>query len=265
MKIPRRELQLLVCVVALVAAFVLSGTTWIAIGSKSGYGDLSWVLICAFDAYIVTALIAWWAPSSARSEVFARRSVYGMTLASSVTQGIYHSADVLARHEPAWQAGLALVVGLAIPVVAALTVHSLTLSQAGQDRGDEPAPASVLDAASSQPAQLDESPAALAPLAPQTQRTAVPQAAPAPQPAATEAVPLHSSRPAAPAPQRRSAPANPRGSGVDITIEDVRAGLAAGKSPKQIATQYGCHVATVHRRMRLIPKQRAQSLMRVAR
>lgn len=246
MKIPRRELQLLICVVALVFAFVLSGTTWIEIGHRSGYGALSWMLICAFDAYIIAVLLAWWEPNSARSEAFARRSVYGMTLASSVTQGIYHSAAVLALHEPAWQAGLALVVGLAIPVVAALTVHSLTLSQA-----------SVLDAARNQPAQPAESLADLVPSAPQTQRTAVPQAALTPQPAATEAAPLQ--------PARAAAPANPRGSGVDITIEDVRAGLAAGKSPKQIATQYGCHVATVHRRMRLIPKERARSMMRVAR
>lgn len=118
--------------VTLVASFVLSFTTWWALGGVGGYDVqlasgytiyLSWALALCVDGYIVTALVTWLSPVSERVAKFARWNMYGAAGIGVVAQSAFHAASVWDATHTGWKATLAGGVGALPPLFAALSVH----------------------------------------------------------------------------------------------------------------------------------------------
>lgn len=120
---------------ALLAAFVLSWTTWVGIGDIAEYGVYKYALPVCVDGYIVTVLMAWIAPRDSRAAANAKRNVYVSAGLSILTQSVYHGCLVYSHTETAWKAGIAWLAGALPPLFAALSVHFRTgvRTQTGTD------------------------------------------------------------------------------------------------------------------------------------
>ncbi|MGH3780888.1 MAG: hypothetical protein ACRDRO_09735, partial [Pseudonocardiaceae bacterium] len=57
--------------VCIVASFILSAITWVALGDIGGYGVLRFVMPAVVDSYIVCCIVTWLAPVSERVARFA--------------------------------------------------------------------------------------------------------------------------------------------------------------------------------------------------
>lgn len=123
---------------ALLAAFVLSWTTWVGIGDIAEYGFYKYALPVCVDGYIVTVLMAWIAPRDSRAAANAKRNVYVSAGLSILTQSVYHGCLVYSHTETAWKAGIAWLAGALPPLFAALSVHFRTgvRTQTGTDTID---------------------------------------------------------------------------------------------------------------------------------
>lgn len=117
-----RQISLAACLLAILASFVLSFTTWLDLGTLAGYASLAVALPFCVDGYVVCALTTWLLPgSSDRLARLARLNLYGVGLASVLAQASYHGW--LVGSASPGKALLAVVVGALPPAVAVLAVH----------------------------------------------------------------------------------------------------------------------------------------------
>lgn len=112
----------------ILASFVLSFVTWVAVGDLAGYGMVAFALAVCIDGYIVTALVTWMAPVTDEIAVFARRNVYGAAVGGALAQGVYHGATAWDTSHSVWKTVLASGVGAAVPALTALGVHMRCLA-----------------------------------------------------------------------------------------------------------------------------------------
>src|SRR3954469_14153039 len=119
-----RQISTVACWVAIVGGFVLSFSTWLALGVLSGFGLLALALPLCVDGYMTTALTAWLTPGvSDRLAEFARNNHYVTSLVGVFAQGAYHGASVLSLGDPDWKTSLATIVGGFPMAIATLAVH----------------------------------------------------------------------------------------------------------------------------------------------
>lgn len=117
-----RQISLAACVLAILASFVLSFSTWLALGLLAGFGTLAVALPFCVDGYVVTALTTWLLPgTSDHLARLAKANLYGIGLASVISQAGYHGWLVGAGSPG--KAVLAVVVGALPPAVAVAAVH----------------------------------------------------------------------------------------------------------------------------------------------
>lgn len=117
-----RQISLAACVLAILASFVLSFSTWLALGLLAGFGTLAVALPFCVDGYVVTALTTWLLPgTSDHLARLAKTNLYGIGLASVISQAGYHGWLVGAGSPG--KAVLAVVVGALPPAVAVAAVH----------------------------------------------------------------------------------------------------------------------------------------------
>lgn len=115
----------LACWLAIIASFVLSFSTWLALGVLAGFGALAVAMPFCVDGYTVTALTTWLLPGvSDRLAKFARNNLYSVGVLGMLSQGSYHAW--LAATSPGASQGktaLAFAVGLFPMAIATLAVH----------------------------------------------------------------------------------------------------------------------------------------------
>lgn len=262
-----RQLSTVACCVAILASFLLSAGTWLALGTLAGFGVLAFAMPLAVDGYVVTAITVWLAdgiPASVASQ--AKYNLYAVGAASVIAQASYHGW-LIGTGSPG-KASLAVVVGALPPLVAVLAVHlraravrevsEAATPAATPQRRPEAAPA-PLPAARPEvvtPAVTASSQLATAALGLSAQRTAAsPQSAP---PRATAQFAAVASSPAdppaavpakvAPAPHKVEKSRSPS-SGNGTGELDVRRMLADGLTTAQIAARLGCSPRTATRRI----------------
>ena len=121
-----REVGTVACWLAIVASFVLSFSTWLALGQLAGFGTFAIALPFCVDGYVTTALATWLTSSvSPQLAQFAKRNLYAVGLVGMLAQASYHAWNV----QPADALGLpgktllAFVVGLLPMAIATLAVH----------------------------------------------------------------------------------------------------------------------------------------------
>lgn len=237
-----RDVSTAACWLAILASFVLSFSTWLALGQLAGFGVLAVALPFCVDGYVVTALTTWLTPGlSEKLARFARANLYAVGAGSVLAQASYHAASVLGQAQ--WKLPLAFAVGGFPPAIATLAVH--IRARAVRELAQQPEPTSQLEPATAPTAaQVDRtvSPALSAPLA--SLRPATTALDPSPQPvtaAATASPAPVATPPAAPRPARLAAPRpaeEQSGSGPRTkrpTVDDVRPLVAAGLGRSQIA------------------------------
>lgn len=261
-----REISTLACWVAILASFVLSFSTWLALGTLAGFGVLAMAMPFCVDGYIVTSLTTWLTPGvSERLARLARGNLYSVGLVGVVAQAGYHGWLAFPEGALGWPGRSVLATGVgALPMaVATFAVHIRAMA--------------VREPASSQPApELQTAPAtalATAPASATRQHLAPPTATPAPP--VTQPVPdsqpvrvapaVSAARPAAPAtapgPQPKTPPrqkVEQSGSGPrrSVTVDDVRPLIRAGLGRNAIAQQLGIGTGVARR---LIDEANAES------
>lgn len=257
-----REISTAACWLTIVASFVLSFSTWLALGQLAGFGVLAVALPFCVDGYVVTSLTTWLMPEvSAKLARFARANLYAVGLVGVTAQAGYHGW-LVASGTPAGGQGqilLATAVGALPMAVATLAVH-IRARVARELAALQPVP--VAQAATTTPlSDLTSTPA------PQPEKSAAPPI-PAPSPRTSETpraqdamvttrpvqVPAVAPTPraAAPAPQRTARPrpiAEESGSGPrrEVTVDDVRPLVRAGLGRNAIAERLGVGTGVARR------------------
>jgi hypothetical protein len=225
--------------VCIVASFILSAITWVALGDIGGYGSLRYVMPAVVDSYIVCCIVTWLAPVSPRVARFAFWNMYGAAFVGVAAQSIYHCATVWESTHSTWKAPLALVLGAIPPAFAFAGVH--IRGMASRDRTTAQAPDTRTWRESQRleplaPAQTDTTPAKLDNPA----QTPAPIAS-APQPTFRQIIPPPPTATAtqSPVPQPRAPQISPA---PQLSLyQSNKLAVAAklygqGKSPKQVAT-----------------------------
>lgn len=246
-----RDVSTAACWLAILASFVLSFSTWLALGQLAGFGVLAVALPFCVDGYVVTALTTWLTPGlSEKLARFARANLYAVGLGSVLAQASYHAASVLGQGQ--WKLPLAFAVGGFPPAIATLAVHirARAVRELAQlsEPASQPAPATastadpldrVPEPALSAP-PLARPPATTVPTASAQPVTAAVSASPEPAPARVVAPPRP--RPAPPRPLEESSGSGPR---TNVpTVDDVRPLIAAGLGRNQIAQRLGIGTGT---------------------
>lgn len=116
--------------ICLVASFVMSIVTWVALGDIAGYGVMRFVMPAVVDTYISCALITWLTVPDREVGQLARRNTYGAAAFGTLTQAIYHGAvmwtgDLQHPGHIAWRACLAFICGGIPPAGAFLSAHMI--------------------------------------------------------------------------------------------------------------------------------------------
>lgn len=257
-----REISTAACWLTIVASFVLSFSTWLALGQLAGFGVLAVALPFCVDGYVVTSLTTWLMPEvSAKLARFARGNLYAVGLVGVTAQAGYHGW-LVASGTPAGGQGqilLATAVGALPMAVATLAVH-IRARVARELAAPRPAPVAQtaittpLSGLASTPApQPEKSAASLSP-APSLRTSEAPRAQDVTvttRPAQVPAV-APTSRVAAPAPQRTARPrpiAEESGSGPrrEVTVDDVRPLVRAGLGRTAIAERLGIGTGVARR------------------
>lgn len=121
-----REVSTLACWVAILASFVLSFSTWLALGTLAGFGVLAVAMPFCVDGYIVTSLTTWLTPGvSERLARFARANLYSVGLVGVAAQAGYHGWLAFPEGATGWpgRSVLATAVGALPMAIATLAVH----------------------------------------------------------------------------------------------------------------------------------------------
>lgn len=257
-----REISTAACWLTIVASFVLSFSTWLALGQLAGFGVLAVALPFCVDGYVVTSLTTWLMPEvSAKLAKFARANLYAVGLVGVTAQAGYHGW-LVASGTPAGGQGqtlLATAVGALPMAVATLAVH-IRARVARELAAPRPVPAAQtaittpLSGLASTPAPQPEKSAAPLSPAPSLRTSETPRAQDATvttRPAQVPAV-APTSRVAAPAPQRTARPrpiAEESGSGPrrEVTVDDVRPLVRAGLGRNAIAERLGVGTGVARR------------------
>lgn len=229
-----REISTAACWLTIVASFVLSFSTWLALGQLAGFGVLAMALPFCVDGYVVTSLTTWLMPEvSAKLARFARGNLYAIGLVGVTAQAGYHGWLVAAG-----QSGrvlLATAVGALPMAVATLAVH-LRARVARELTTLQSAPTALANTAT-------------------TSAIATP-AQPAPQPVIAPPEPEQPAQPparaAAPRPERKTQPRPPAeasGSGPrrSVSVDDVRPLVRAGLGRTAIAQRLDIGTGTARR------------------
>jgi hypothetical protein len=117
-----RQISLAACLLAILASFVLSFSTWLALGVLAGFGALAVALPFCVDGYVITALTTWLLPGTSDHVArLARANLYGIGAASVISQASYHGWLIGSASPGA--AALAVAVGALPPAVAVAAVH----------------------------------------------------------------------------------------------------------------------------------------------
>lgn len=181
----------------ILASFVLSATTWIALGDLAGFTEstvvhlrggatfvprLAWLMPVVVDGYVVVALLTWMAPVPPEVQRFARNNTYGAAALGLVVQSTYH-ATLGAQVSPMTSV-LSAVIGAMPPGFAALAIHlrTVVIRRAVPELGRSHATHATVELTSAPLARQSAStgaPAATLPKAPRT-RTRAPRKATAP-------------------------------------------------------------------------------------
>lgn len=261
-----REISTAACWLTIVASFVLSFSTWLALGQLAGFGALAVALPFCVDGYVVTSLTTWLMPEvSAKLARFARGNLYAVGLVGVTAQAGYHGWLVASGtpQQPAGGQGqilLATAVGSLPMAVATLAVH-IRARVARELTAPRPAPVAQtatttpFNGLASTPAPQPEKSAALLSPAPSLRTSETPRAQDATpvtaRPAQVPAV-APTSRGAAPAPRRTARPrpiAEESGSGPrrEVTVDDVRPLVRAGLGRAAIAQRLGVGTGVARR------------------
>lgn len=115
--------------ICIVASFVLSFITWVALGDIGGYGLLRFVMPLVVDSYIVCCIVTWLSPISDRVARFAFWNMYAAAGIGVVAQSAYHCASVWESGHSTWKALLALLLGAIPPAFAFAGVHIRGMSR----------------------------------------------------------------------------------------------------------------------------------------
>src|SRR5437763_7333036 len=121
-----REVSTLACWVAILASFVLSFSTWLALGTLAGFGMLAVALPFCVDGYIVTSLTTWLTPGVSNGLArFARSNLYSVGLVGVTAQAGYHGWLAFPEGATGWpgRSVLATAVGALPMAIATLAVH----------------------------------------------------------------------------------------------------------------------------------------------
>lgn len=227
-----REISTAACWLAIFASFVLSFSTWLALGDLAGFGRLALAMPLCVDGYIVTALATWLMPEvSERLARFARANLYSVGLASVAAQAGYHGG--IAYGQAVWRVALAMVAGGLPPAIAVLAVHirARTVRElATPQQTEEPEVATDTQVSPGPPI-----------VAITLSEPAVPAAVPSP------AVSAPAARTAAPRPSVEKRGSGPRSKPAGEA--DVAAWLAAGMSHRDIGQRLGVSTRTATRRI----------------
>lgn len=289
-----REVSTLACWVAILASFVLSFSTWLALGTLAGFGVLAVAMPFCVDGYIVTSLTTWLTPGvSERLARLARGNLYSVGLVGVVAQAGYHGWLAFPEGALGWPGRSVLATGVgALPMaVATFAVHIRAMAIREGTPAQQPEPQTTPATASTAPASATLrplSPAAAPPAPPVTQpvpdsqpvRVAPATAGQTTTPAQTPTVPgpptiqpqpvrvapaVSAARPVAPAaapgPQPKTPPhhkVEQSGSGPrrSVTVDDVRPLIRAGLGRNAIAQQLGIGTGVARR---LIDEANAES------
>jgi hypothetical protein len=261
-----REVSTVACWLAIFASFVLSFSTWLALGTLAGFGVLAVALPFCVDGYIVTSLTTWLTPEvSERLARFARTNLYSVGLVGVAAQAGYHGWLAFPEGATGWpgRSVLATAVGALPMAIATLAVHIRaraareTTLVPQPELQTEPARALVTHLTSELhrrpvPAAAPSTPPVAQP-EPQSQPVTVAPAPPRPvQPAVPAAVP-EPLRQAPPRPKVEQSASGPRRS---VTVDDVRPLVRAGLGRSAIAQQLGVGTGTARR---LIEEANAES------
>lgn len=257
-----REISTAACWLTIVASFVLSFSTWLALGQLAGFGVLAVALPFCVDGYVVTSLTTWLMPEvSAKLARFARGNLYAIGLVGVTAQAGYHGW-LVAAGQPG-RVLLATAVGALPMAVATLAVH--LRARVARELAMPPA-SSVASNSQSQPAPVavSSTPPHLQPqlYAPLRQPAVAPQPAPSTSPA-QDATPVTTAQTAAPAeraastatapkPERQARPRPPAeasGSGPrrSVSVDDVRPLVRAGLGRTAIAQRLDIGTGTARR------------------
>lgn len=271
-----REISTAACWLTITASFVLSFSTWLALGQLAGFGVLAVALPFCVDGYVVTSLTTWLMPEvSAKLARFARANLYAVGLVGVTAQAGYHGW-LVASGTPAGGQGqilLATAVGALPMAVATLAVH-IRARVARELAAPQPTPVAQtatttpFSGLASTPAPQPEKSAALPIPAPSLRTSETPRAQDAMAAAMANAVAgpgkavtahpaqvpavVPTSRVAAPAPQRTARPrpiAEESGSGPrrEVTVDDVRPLVRAGLGRNAIAERLGVGTGVARR------------------
>jgi hypothetical protein len=251
-----RGVGALACWLAIVASFVLSFSTWLALGVLSGFGWLALALPFCVDGYVTTALATWLTPGvSERLAKFARGNLYAVGLLGVFAQAGYHGASVHALGNPDWKTLLATVVGAFPMAIATLAIHirartvrELASSELVSELRGEAARASATPPASAivpsqAPAVAPSTPLVVQP-AQQSQSVTV---APAPMRPAQPVVPAAAPKPPRQAPPRSKVEQSGSGPRRSVTVDDARPLVRAGLGRNAVAQQLGIGTGAARR------------------
>lgn len=262
-----RELSTVACCAAILASFLLSAGTWLALGELAGFGVLAFAMPLAVDGYVVTAITVWLAsgiPAGVARQ--AKYNLYGIGAASVVAQASYHGW-LVGTGSPG-KALLAVVVGALPPLVAVLAVH--LRARAVREVSEAATPAATLQR---RPEAVPAPPPAARPEVIEQPTSPIPGRSAQHMPASPQSVPpqatpvyaVVASSSAVPpaeslgeaAPARHKVEESRSQSSAHGTSEpDVRRMLAEGLTTAQIAARLGCSPRTATRRIAAVRAQR---------
>lgn len=250
------EVAVIASWICIVASFVLSFITWVALGDIAGYGLLRFVMPLVVDSYIVCCIVTWLSPVSERVAKFAFWNMYISAGIGVVAQSAYHCASVWESGHVAWKALLALLLGAIPPAFAFAGVHIRGMSRrdklTAQTSQTPESRMSVPSERTATPPPLPktpivESPAQTYPRIENAPRDPVfTQSMPAP----IEKAPSTLATPPPPPPQKQI-PAQPTRSSLTPYQSNKLARAAqlygAGHSPKQVAKKMDVSLRTAQR------------------
>lgn len=264
-----REVSTLACWVAILASFVLSFSTWLALGTLAGFGVLAVAMPFCVDGYIVTSLTTWLTPGVSDGLArFARSNLYVVGLVGVVAQAGYHGWIAFPEGATGWpgRSVLATAVGALPMAIATLAVHIRARAAKEGTPATQPesraTPATAL-ATADLATSLQQTPAgpglaraaAPNPVEPTIQPWPV-TVAPAPVRPVQPAVPAAAPKPRPTVPPRPEVKASGSGPRRSVTVDDVRPLVRDGLGRSAIAQQLGIGTGTARR---LIDEANAES------
>jgi hypothetical protein len=261
-----REVSTLACWVAILASFVLSFSTWLALGTLAGFGLLAVAMPFCVDGYIVTSLTTWLTPGvSERLARFAQGNLYSVGLVGVAAQAGYHGWLAFPEGATGWpgRSVLATAVGALPMAIATLAVHIRARAAREGTPVQQPelqtalATTSIAAPASATPQRPASVATLSAPLATQPVQHSQPVTiAPAPSRPAPPVAPAAAPEPRSKTPPHHKVEQSGSGPRRSVTVDDVRPLIRAGLGRNAIAQRLGIGTGTARR---LIDEANAES------